>query len=61
MASLPELDPRPISVADYHRMIDAGILDEDEHVELLEGVIATMSPQNDPHSFALEELTRSAG
>lgn len=57
MASLPELEPRPISVAEYHRMIDAGILEEDERVELLEGVIATMSPQNDPHSFALEELT----
>lgn len=57
MASLPELDPRPISVAEYHRMIETGILDEDEHVELLEGVIARMSPQNDPHGFALEELT----
>lgn len=56
VASLPEIEPRPISVAEYHRMIDAGILDEDERVELLEGVIATMSPQNDPHSFALEEL-----
>src|SRR4029453_16331179 len=56
MASLPEVEPRPISVAEYHRMIDAGILDEDERVELLEGVIATMSPQNDPHAFALEEL-----
>ena len=62
MASMPDLErddlePRPISVAEYHRMIDAGILDEDEHVELLEGVIATMSPQKDPHGYALEELT----
>ena len=56
MASLPEVDPRPISVAEYHRMIDAGILGEDERVELLEGVIATMSPQNDPRGFAIEEL-----
>ena len=36
MASPPDLEPRPISVADYHRMIDAGILDEDEKVELLQ-------------------------
>jgi hypothetical protein len=30
---------RPISVEDYHRMVEAGILDEDDRVELLEGVI----------------------
>lgn len=60
MASLPDLEPRPISVADYHRMIDAGILDEDEKVELLEGVIATMSPQKDPHIHAILTLNELA-
>lgn len=60
MASLPDLEPRPISVADYHRMIDAGILDEDEKVELLEGVIATMSPQKDPHIVAIVALNEMA-
>jgi hypothetical protein len=35
MTSRPELDARPITVSDYHRMIEAGILDEDEHVEQL--------------------------
>jgi Uma2 family endonuclease len=38
-------------------MVDAGILTEDDRVELLEGVIVLMSPQNDPHSHAIEELT----
>jgi Uma2 family endonuclease len=47
-------------VADYHRMIDAGILDEDEKVELLEGVIATMSPQKDLHIVAILALTEMA-
>jgi Uma2 family endonuclease len=60
MASLPDLEPRPISVADYHRMIDAGILDEDEKVELLEGVISTMSPQKDPHIHAILTLNELA-
>jgi len=60
MASLPDLEPRPISVADYHRMIDAGILDDDEKVELLEGVIATMSPQKDPHVLAILALNEMA-
>jgi Uma2 family endonuclease len=56
MASLPDFHPRPFSVAEYHRMIDAGILDEDDRVELLEGVIVLMSPQKDPHAHAVEVL-----
>ena len=58
MASLPDVDPRPISVAEYHRMIDAGILSEDERVELLEGVIVKVSPQNDPHALVIERLNK---
>lgn len=59
MASLPDLSPRPFSVAEYHRMVDAGILTEDDRVELLEGVIALMSPQKDPHAHAIEVLTEA--
>jgi len=58
VASLPDLEPRPISVAEYHRMIDAGILSEDERVELLEGVIVTVSPQGDPHALVIERLNK---
>lgn len=57
MASLPDVSPRPFSVAEYHRMVDAGILTEDDRVELLEGVIVLMSPQKDPHGHAVEVLT----
>ena len=39
-------------------MIDAGILDEDEHVELLEGEIVEMSPQEKPHARATTRLNR---
>ncbi len=39
-------------------MIETGILDEDEHVELLEGEIVQMSPQEKPHARALGKLTR---
>ncbi len=42
--------------AEYHRMIDAGIFDEDEHIELLEGVIVAMSPQNALHALVVERL-----
>jgi Uma2 family endonuclease len=38
------------TVDDYHRMVDAGILD-DRHVELLNGEIIEMSPEGTPHAF----------
>ena len=37
---------RRLTVGDYHRMVAADVFDEDDHVELLEGVILEMSPQN---------------
>jgi Uma2 family endonuclease len=50
--------PRRLSVAEYHRMIEAGILDEDERLELLEGLIVAMSPQDEPHAWPIQRLTR---
>jgi Uma2 family endonuclease len=50
--------PRRLSVEEYHRMIAAGILDEDERLELLEGVIVAMSPQDEPHAWPIQRLTR---
>lgn len=39
---------------DYHRMIDAGILD-DRRVELLKGEIVEMSPSGSPHAYSRNE------
>ncbi len=50
--------PRLLSVEEYHRMVAAGILDEDERVELLEGVIVAMTPQSVAHARRIEWLTR---
>ncbi len=36
--------PRPLSRAEYERMVDTGLF-EDERVELLYGVVDTMSPK----------------
>jgi Uma2 family endonuclease len=46
-----------LSVERYHQMIDAGILGEDDRVELLEGFLTTMPPQHPPHAFAVSALT----
>lgn len=47
---------RPISRAEYDQMVDAGIFDEDERIELLRGVIVTMSPQKWHHAAVVEWL-----
>jgi Uma2 family endonuclease len=39
-------------------MIEAGIFDEDEHLELLEGVIVAMAPQSSAHAYCIQWLTR---
>jgi len=44
-----ELVPRPFTVAEYHRMVEAGIIGSRERVELLDGLIVTMPPIGVPH------------
>lgn len=45
---------RRFTVAEYHRMGEAGILHPDERVELIEGVICRMSPKGSLHSTSVE-------
>lgn len=47
---------RLLSVDDYHRMIAAGVFEEDEHIELLEGVIVEMTPQRPRHAEVISRL-----
>jgi Uma2 family endonuclease len=49
---------RRISVDEYHRMIQAGILGEDEKVQLIDGVLVQMTPQGRPHAFVIQRLNR---
>ena len=48
----------PLSRAQYEQMVDVGVFDEDDRVELLEGVLVAMSPQNFPHAGAITRLNR---
>jgi Uma2 family endonuclease len=43
------------SVDEYHRLIAAGILTSDDHVELLDGQIVEMVPQDPPHASTTDE------
>jgi len=38
-------------------MIDAGVFDEDERVELLDGIVVAMSPQTERHAIVIERLS----
>jgi hypothetical protein len=51
----PAVPTEPIfrlSVAQYHQMIDAGILTEDNPVELLDGWLVQKMPRHPPHRIA---------
>jgi len=56
---------RRFNVADYHRMGEAGILGEDDRVELIDGEIIEMTPLDSPHSGRVKQLnyllTRAVG
>ena len=49
---------RRFTVADVHQMLAAGVLHEDEPVELLTGDLVVMSPQNPRHAAVTERIRR---
>lgn len=49
---------RTWTVNEYHQMLSAGILANDERVELLSGKILKMSPQEPPHSATTRRASR---
>ena len=63
---LPEtassLSLRLLTVDEYHRMVEVGILHPDEKVELIAGqIISKMSPQGSPHAAAITRIHRLFG
>ena len=54
--NLPQYPIFRLSVAQYHKMIEAGILTENDSVELLEGWLVTKMPQNPEHLFSTQVL-----
>src|SRR3990172_4552699 len=47
--AVPSAPPR-MTVERYFGLLEAGVLSEDDGVELLEGVVVSMTPHNPPHA-----------
>ncbi len=58
LVDYPRLARRRITVDDYYGMAKAGILGEDDRVELIEGELIAMMPIGSPHSGKVNRLTR---
>jgi Uma2 family endonuclease len=62
MAGAPASVHRPapvhrLSVEDVYKMVAAGVLDEDDRIELVQGVLVDMTPIGAPHDGAVAWLT----
>ena len=53
-------DLRLLSVADYHRMAEAGVLAADERVELIGGQLYKMAAKGTAHSAGVTRIERFA-
>lgn len=49
---------RRFSVAEYHQMAEAGILGEDDRLELIDGEVTEMTPIGHRHAACVARLTK---
>ena len=54
--TVDRMDIRPLSIEEYHWLIEHGFFHEDEHVELIRGVLHQMSPEGPRHVAAIDRL-----
>jgi Uma2 family endonuclease len=59
--SVSEPPARRWTVDEYHRAGEAGVFQPDERLELIEGAIICMSPQNGPHATAARLVELALG
>lgn len=59
LARDPWVSKRALTVDEYHRMGEAGILTERDRVELIEGELVAMTPIGGPHAGTVVDLTHA--
>ncbi len=58
MSALIEQYRHRLSVTDFFKMVDSGILAETEHIELIHGTLVNMAPVGSKHAHVVNQLTR---
>ena len=53
-----EIDFYRLRAEDYEKMIEHGIFDEDEKIELWDGILIQMSPKGTKHANAVRRIDR---
>ncbi|MCP9465648.1 MAG: hypothetical protein NNA25_12750 [Nitrospira sp.] len=56
--SAPAIQTKRWTRQEYDRLAESGILDPNEHVQLIEGEIVTMTPRNSPHAVTIGKTQR---
>jgi len=54
----PAPDDARFTIEQYYGLVEQGLLGPDDRVELLEGVVVAMSPQNPPHAAATQHTAQ---
>jgi Uma2 family endonuclease len=52
-------EPTRMTVERYFGLVEAGVLSEDDRVELLEGVVVAVTPSSPPHAAVVSMATRA--
>ncbi len=55
---MEHVSPRLFTVDEFHRMVEAGVFGDHERVELLEGVIVSLTTQGPAHANAIRRLNK---
>ena len=55
LSIVPPFPVRRFKVDEYHRMVQAGVLTEDDPVELLEGWVVPKMPRSPSHDVAVDQ------
>jgi Uma2 family endonuclease len=54
---MTEVRIRPLRRIEYEMLVAQGVFDENDRVQLLDGELVELTPQNSPHARAVEALT----
>jgi|SRR5579883_3233813 len=47
---------RRLTAAEYQKLVDSGVLTDEDQVELLEGYMVLKMPRNPPHDYAVDQV-----